>query len=76
MKVYFENSQGERRVIAEIQNENEVGSVINNFIAECNAKKPAGVNPFKSYYCRSWENEYNEIVYDVGSHSEFFILKR
>lgn len=75
MIVYFENSWGERRVIAEIQSENEMGKVIVDFIAQCNAKKPAGAKPFVSYYTRSWKNDEGLTVYDVGSHSEFFLLE-
>ena len=76
MKVYFKNIWGERRVIAEIQSENEMGKVISDFIAQCNAKKPAGAKPFVSYYTRSWETEDGLIQYDVGSHTDFFFLEK
>ena len=76
MTVYFENSNGTRRPLATIESEPEVYKIIHDFIAERNiAKVRAGYKPFVSYYTRSWKNEQGETVYDVGSHSEFFILK-
>ena len=66
MKLYFQNSYGEERVIAEVQNEQEAYKEIKKFCEERN---------FKIYYTRSWMRNQNEKVYDVGSHSEFFIAK-
>lgn len=65
MKLYFENSYGERRIIAEPKNENEAWKEINKFCDDRN---------FKIYYIRSWRNDKDEKVYDVGSWSEFFYL--
>ena len=64
MKLIFQNSYGEERVIAEVQNEQEVIKEINKFLDEHN---------FKSYYIRTWMRNKYEKVYDVGSHLEFFI---
>ena len=64
MKLYFKNSYGKERVIAEVQNEQEAMKEINKFCKERN---------FKIYYTRSWMRNQNEKIYDVGSHSEFFI---
>lgn len=65
MKVYFENSYGERRVIAEPSTEENAMEIIHAFCEERN---------FKIYYTRSWINDDGEKVYDVGSWSEFFYL--
>ena len=65
MKLYFENSYGKRRLIAEPQTEEETYREIHKFCEERN---------FKSYYTRSWQTPDGEKVYDVGSWSEFFIL--
>lgn len=65
MKLYFENSRGQRRVIAEPKTENEAWKEIHNFCEERN---------FKIYYVREWKTEDGLKVYDVGSHSEFFYL--
>lgn len=73
MKLYFENSYGKRRLIAEIEKPTDIGPEITKFIDACNAKQPPEQR-FKSYYLRSWENEDGEIVYDFGSHSQFFYL--
>ena len=75
MKLYFENSYGDRREIADCQNLEEVYRAINNFITEANKKKPKGTKPFKSYYMRTWEEE-GMTKFDVGSHTEFFLWER
>jgi hypothetical protein len=65
MKLYFENSYGERRIIAEPITEIEAWKEVNKFCEDRN---------FKIHYIRSWQNEKDEKVYDVGSWSEFFYL--
>lgn len=64
--LYFENSYGKRRVIGRATDENGISKLIKDFLDDHN---------YKSYYTRAWVNENNpkEIIYDVGSHSEFFI---
>lgn len=66
MKVYFENSNGERRPISdEIETYNEVVGVINKFLDD---------HDFTSYYMRVWyDEEENMTWFDVGSHTEFFL---
>ena len=61
-KLWFQNSQGQEKVIMEVNNFNDVFTGIRNFLEEHN---------YKSYYMRSWE-ENGRIKYDVGSWSEFF----
>ena len=65
MKLYFENSIGKRRVIAEPKTEKEADKEIHKFCKDRN---------FKIYYVRTWMTPDGEKVYDVGSHSEFFYL--
>lgn len=62
MKLYFENSQGVERVIAEVANEEEAYKEINKFCEERN---------FEIYYVRTWMSNGRK-KYDVGSHTEFF----
>lgn len=64
MKLYFENSQGVERVIAEVANEEEAYKEINKFCEERN---------FKIYYVRTWGANGRK-TFDVGSHTEFFHL--
>lgn len=66
MKLYFENSYGKERLIAEVQNEEEAFKEIHKFLDDHN---------YKSYYTRTWMRNNNEKVYDVGSHSEFFVCR-
>lgn len=67
MKLIFENSYGEERVIAEPQTEEEAWKYIHQFCKERN---------FKIYYVRGWMDNNNRITYDVGSHTEFFHLEK
>ena len=60
--LWFQNSQGQERIIMEVNNFNDVFTGIRNFLDEHN---------YKTQYIRSWE-EYGRIKYDVGSWSEFF----
>lgn len=64
LKVYFENSYGERRFIGEAQNSDESWRIIHNFCEE---------RSFRIPYIRSWTTPEGEKWYDVGSHTEFFI---
>ena len=65
MKLFFQNSKGEERVIAEPSNREDVIKEINKFLDNYN---------YKSYYTRVWEED-DRLVFDVGSHTEFFILE-
>ena len=66
LTLYFKNSYGIRREIGSGETEKDIYKIINQFLKERN---------FKSYYTRSWVSRDNEKekVYDVGSHTEFFI---
>ena len=72
MKLWFGNSFGERRVIADCATPAEVTKAINDFVDECNAKKLEGQTPFKIYYTRVWQTHDGLVKYDVDSHTEFF----
>lgn len=65
MKLYFENSYGERRVIAEPETEKDAIKEMYKFCDDRN---------FKIYYTRSWVNNEGLKVFDVGSWTEFFLL--
>ena len=65
MKLIFENSYGEERVIAEPKNEKEAVKEIYKFCEERN---------FNIYYYRTWMSG-NRKKFDVGSHTEFFYLE-
>ncbi len=67
MKLYFENSYGERRVVAEPETEKEAMKEIHKFCSDRN---------FKIYYTRSWTTEEGLKKFDVGSWSEFFFLEQ
>ena len=67
MKLYFKNSLGKKRLINEIKTEEEALKEI---------KKFCGERKFEIYYIRTWEDNEENTVYDVGSHTEFFILNK
>lgn len=70
-KLWFRNSEGNERVIAECETWQEVNKNIDQFIDDCNKKWP-NRKPFKSYYTRSWVED-GRTIFDVGSWSEFFV---
>ena len=72
-KLFFENSQGNRRVIAENITKEDCHTAIKKFIDDHNKGKPKD-KKFKSYYTRTWE-ENGETVFDVGSYTEFFYYR-
>lgn len=65
MKLEFQSSNGNRRVIGYPKDRNETWKLIKDFLDQ---------HHFKSYYSRVWKNEDGETVFDVGSHTEFFFL--
>ena len=66
MKVYFENSWGEKREIGRGDNEKGAFEIIKDFLSAHN---------FISYYTRYWE-ENGYLKVDVGSHTEFFYISK
>jgi len=65
MKLYFENSYGDRRIIAEPETEDEAWKEIHKFCHD---------RCFAIQYVREWRDTDGLKWYDVGSHTEFFIL--
>jgi hypothetical protein len=65
LKLYFKNSQGRERLIAECETTKDVSREIHKFLDDHN---------YKSYYSRSWGDE-EKVMIDVGSYSEFFVLR-
>lgn len=65
MKLYFKNSNGERRIIAEPETEDGAVEQIHKFCDDRN---------FRIYYIRTWATPKGEKIYDVGSHTEHFVL--
>lgn len=70
-KLWFRNSEGVEREIANCETRQEVHASINKFVDDCNKKWP-NRKPFKSYYTRSWV-ENGRTILDIGSWSEFFV---
>lgn len=70
-KLYFQNRHDHLKLIGENIEENEVAKAISDYVKSVN-------HNFKIYYVRSWasENNGNKIIYDVGSHNEFFVLEK
>ena len=65
MNVYFENSEGNKRIIGKnIPTRKDAFKCINEFLDDHN---------YKSYYMRTWYDG-NYTVVDVGSHTEFFLI--
>lgn len=70
MKLYFEDKYARLKELANVKSRKDAGMVIADFLAQHN---------YKSYYTRNWVRTVREnlyyVVYDVGSHSEFFLVE-
>lgn len=67
MILYFENHyKGTRREIGRPETVDDIYPIIKEFLDNHN---------FTSYYTRTWISSINpkEKIYDVGSHTEFFV---
>lgn len=65
MKLLFQDSQGEERVVAEVNSFAEANEEMDKFMEERN---------FKSYYKRVWDKN-GRVIIDSGSWYEYFILE-
>lgn len=65
MLLMFKDKFGDERFVAEVADEREANVEMMNYIRKLNPN-------YKVHYVRSWGEE--PVVYDVGSHSEFFHL--
>lgn len=63
MKLYFVNSKGIERLIAEPASVKECNVAIDKFLEEHN---------YKSYYTNIYQEPNGRIILDVGSHTEQF----
>lgn len=61
---YFQASNKQRRPLAQCDSLSDCVCVMQQFMKERN---------YKSYYTRTWVNSNIEMVFDVGSCTEFFI---
>lgn len=67
MNLYFRDRYGDKRLIASgLRFDEEIWRHIQKFLDEHN---------FKSYYVRTWYNN-GYTWYDVGSHTEFFLVDK
>ena len=66
MFLYFERSNGEKVLVKENVEERKILQEIRNYVAKLNPN-------FEIHYFRCWKTE-EGMMYDVGSHTEFFIV--
>lgn len=64
-KLYFERSNRRKLFLSEVADQSKALAAIYKFLDEHN---------YKRYYTRMWTDEDGVQHYDVGSHSEFFLL--
>lgn len=67
MNLYFQRSSGDEVLVTSAATEDNVFIKIKEFILELNPN-------YETPYIRSWETK-RGIMYDVGSHTEFFLLE-
>ena len=65
MKLWFRESDDKRKLIDDFDTEKEACKAINKYCADRN---------FIIYYTRNWVRD-GLLIYDVGSHTEFFELE-
>lgn len=65
-KIYFENTTMRYKFVSEFETEDQIWPLIKTDIEMRSNGK------FKPDYIRSWAKEPNHIIYDVGSHTEFY----
>ena len=65
-ELYFQDYNGRQKFIGLVGSLEDAFEEITNFLRERN---------YESYYSRYWIEENGDIAIDVGSHSEFFIIK-
>lgn len=66
--LYFIRSNGEKRLVRENIDPEMAMGYINEYIAQLNPN-------YKVYYVRTWySKDHKGTMYDVGSHSEFFLV--
>jgi len=66
MKLYFRRYNQELVFLGETSTEREAWSMIHNFLEE---------KEFPVYYVRQYTTPEGTLIYDVGSHTEFFELE-
>ncbi len=66
-EVYFRDSAGNRRLLDTVDTHEAAIKVIRKFLEEKNFHAP---------YWRSWVDNENFEWFDVGSHTEFFLIKK
>lgn len=64
-KLYFERSNGHLLLLGEVTDLSAAFARINEFLEE---------HRYKKYYTRMWVEKSGITYFDVGSHSEFFLM--
>lgn len=67
MNLIFLHSDGRETIVSNTATEENVITKIKEFVTKINPN-------FEIYYIRSWKTK-RGIKYDVGSHTEFFLLE-
>ena len=67
-KLYFQHSNGKEEYICDIQDDDLYVSIALEDLYRRNPK-------YQSYYQRKWKDNDGSIWIDVGSHTEFYIVK-
>ena len=67
MTLYFITSKGAWRFLGFFESESEAFKRIHSYCRRLNPN-------FKIYYTRKWQDDKGDLWYDVGSHTEFFVI--
>ena len=69
MKLYFQHSDGSMEYVCEVDKN---GPYVSTILEDLYKRNPK----FQSYYQRIWKDDNGWTWVDVGSHTEFYILKK
>lgn len=69
--LYFLNSHGDEEEIREVPDGSSEHDVLGMVLEDLKNRNPE----YKSYYQRMWMDDYQRFWIDVGSHTEFYIVR-
>lgn len=68
MKLYFQHSDGEFEYVQDVMDHKEAVHIADKDVHKRNPK-------FEIYYIRTWTDDDGLYWMDVGSHTEFYVVK-
>jgi len=71
LKLYFQHSDGSHEFIRELSDNRDQLGAVSDVLEDLHKRNPK----YKSYYQRTWKDDNGWTWIDVGSYTEFYIVK-